>query len=152
MVLAADQLSKFWVVQNLPEQVPVDVFPWLRPVLSLTYLNNTGVAFGLFPQFGDFFTILAAVVVAAIIFFYRTLDSDDWLTQLALGLQIGGALGNLADRLCRGSVVDFLDVNFWPLQAWPVFNLADASIVVGVILLLFHTWQQESTQEPIPDV
>ncbi len=152
MVLAADQFSKFWVVQNLPEQVPVDVFPWLHPVLSFTYLNNTGVAFGLFPQFGDFFTILAAVVVAAIIFFYRTLDSGDWLTQLALGLQVGGALGNLADRLCRGSVVDFLDVNFWPLQAWPVFNLADSAIVVGVILLLFHTWQQEGEQEPIPDV
>ena len=84
MVLAADQLSKFWVVQNLPEQVPVDVFPWLHSVLSFTYLNNTGVAFGLFPQFGDFFTILAAVVVAAIIFCYRTLDSDAWLTHLAL--------------------------------------------------------------------
>ena len=152
MVLAADQLSKLWVVQNLPEQVPVDIFPWLHPVFSLTYLNNTGVAFGLFPQFGDFFTILAAVVVVAIIFFYRTLDGNDWLTQLALGLQVGGALGNLVDRLCRGSVVDFIDVNFWPLQKWPVFNLADSAIVVGVALLLLHTWQQESEQEPLPDV
>jgi signal peptidase II len=143
LVVAADQLSKAWVVQNLPEHVPVDVFPWLHSVLSFTRLTNTGVAFGLFPQFGDFFTVLAAVVIVAILFFYRTLEIEDWLMHLALGLQIGGALGNLVDRIFRGSVVDFLDVNFWPLHEWPVFNLADSAIVVGVALLLLSTWRQE---------
>jgi len=142
-VLGVDQLSKSWVVENLPEHVPVDVFPWLRSVLSFTRLTNTGVAFGLFPQFGSFFTVLAAVVIVAILFFYRTLEVEDWLTHLALGLQIGGALGNLVDRLFRGSVVDFLDVNFWPFENFPVFNLADSAIVVGVALLLISTWLQD---------
>ncbi len=142
-VLVVDQLSKLWVVQNLPQHIPVDVFPWLRPILSFTHLTNTGVAFGLFPQFGDFFTVLACLVVVAILFFYRTLDVRDWLTHLALGLQIGGAVGNLTDRLLRGAVVDFLDVNFWPLATWPVFNLADSAIVAGVGVLLIATWVQE---------
>ncbi len=139
-VLLADQLSKAWVVANLPLQFSVDVIPWLSPILSFTYLTNTGVAFGLFPQFGDLFTILAVVVVGAILIFQRSLPPEDWLLHLALGLQVGGALGNLVDRLFRGSVVDFIDVNFWPFQNWPVFNLADSAIVVGVALLMLSSW------------
>lgn len=148
VVLIADQLSKLWVIQNLKPYVPSDVVPWLSPVLSFTRLTNTGVAFGLFPQLGDFFTILAALVVLAIILFHRTLEAGDWPIHLALGLQIGGALGNLVDRIFRGSVVDFIDVNFWPLQHWPVFNLADAFIVVGVFLLLIVTWCEEEQERP----
>ncbi|MBN1262065.1 MAG: signal peptidase II [Anaerolineae bacterium] len=144
VVVLADQLSKLWVVNNLPEYVSVDIIPWLSPIFSFTRLSNTGVAFGLFPQFGGFFTVLSLVVVVAIVLFYRSLSSGDWLTHLALGLQIGGALGNLVDRLARGFVViDFIDLNFWPLRDWPVFNLADSSIVVGVGLLLLATWLEE---------
>jgi signal peptidase II len=120
-------------------------------VLSFTRLTNTGVAFGLFPQFGDFFTVLAAVVIVAILFFYRTLEIDDWLMHLALGLQIGGALGNLVDRIFRGSVVDFVDVNFWPLHEWPVVNLADSAIVVGVALLLLSTWVRSVRKPSVPE-
>jgi signal peptidase II len=149
VVLIADQLSKLWVIQNLELYIPMDLFPWLSPILSFTHLTNTGVAFGLLPQFGDFFTLLAAVVVVAIILFYRTLEVDDPLTHLALGLQIGGALGNLVDRLFRGYVVDFIDVNFWPLQHWPVFNIADSGIVVGVGLLLVSTWLEEREQRAL---
>ncbi|MFP4344455.1 MAG: signal peptidase II [Anaerolineales bacterium] len=148
-VLIADQLSKLWVIRNLELYVPTDIFPWLSSILSFTRLTNTGVAFGLLPQFGDFFTLLSAVVILVIIFFYRTLEVDDSLTHLALGLQIGGALGNLVDRLFRGFVVDFIDVNFWPLEHWPVFNIADAAIVVGVGLLLVSTWLQERDQSAL---
>jgi signal peptidase II len=147
LVLVADQLSKAWVVANLPRHVPVDVIPGLQPILSFTYLTNTGVAFGLMPQMGDLFTVLAGVVIVAILYFYRTLEFHGPLVHLALGLQVGGALGNLVDRLFRGSVVDFLDVNFWPFQTWPVFNLADSAIVVGVFLLLIVTWVDETRGE-----
>lgn len=151
LVLLIDQLVKLWVVLNLPEQLPVDVFPWLHPILSFTYLKNSGVAFGLFPQFGDAFTLLALVVVGAIIFFQHSLPLEDWMLHLALGLQVGGALGNLADRLFRGAVVDFLDVNFWPLRTWPVFNVADSAIVVGVVVLFLSTLleQRQAVSEDV---
>jgi signal peptidase II len=139
-VLVADQLSKLWVVANLPEYTPVNVFPWLSSILSFTYVKNTGVAFGLFPQLGDFFTILSVLVIGGIVVFQRSLPVTDRWVHLSLGLLTGGALGNLLDRLLRGYVVDYLDVNFWPLHAWPVFNVADSAILVGVTVLLVDSF------------
>jgi signal peptidase II len=157
LVVLLDQLSKVWVLRHLPFGVPTDPLPWLRPILSFTYITNTGVAFGLFPQAGDFFKLLSAVVIVGIILFQRSIPPQDWVTHMALGLQVGGALGNLIDRFVRGSVVDFLDVNFWPFKRWAVFNLADSAIVVGVFVLLLYTmWQErqmaletESTRQEI---
>ncbi|MCD4738805.1 MAG: signal peptidase II [Anaerolineae bacterium] len=146
-VLIADQLSKHWILQNLTEYKTVDFIPWLTPVLSLTRLSNTGVAFGLFPQFGGLFTILSSIIILIIIWFYRTLEVQSWPIQLAFGMQIGGALGNLIDRLLRGSVVDFIDLNFWPVQKFAIFNLADSAIVVGVGILLLCIWLEEEFRE-----
>ncbi len=142
-IVLVDQISKVWVSRNLPFGIPSDPLPWLRPILSFTYITNTGVAFGMFPQAGEFFKLLSAVVIVGIVLFHRTLPPRDWVTHTALGLQVGGALGNLVDRFVRGSVVDFLDVNFWPFKRWAVFNLADSAIVVGVCILLLNTMWQE---------
>ncbi len=150
VALVLDQLLKLWVLEHLEYYVTVDVIPALSSLFSFTLLTNTGVAFGLFPQLGDLFALLAAGVVIVILLFYRSLGQANWMLHLGLGLQIGGALGNLADRLFRGSVVDFIDVNFWPLHNWPVFNIADAAIVVGVGLLLVGTWLQERAEEKEP--
>ncbi|HRT31405.1 MAG TPA: signal peptidase II [Anaerolineae bacterium] len=143
IIILADRLSKAWVLAHLTEYVPADVFPWLAPIASFTRLPNTGVAFGMFPQFGDIFKILSAGVIVAIIFFSRSLDPHDWFTHVALGFMVGGATGNLIDRLIYGYVVDFIDLNFWPFRSFAVFNLADASIVIGVGLLLVVVWVQE---------
>lgn len=136
LVLLADQASKAWVVANLLPNVPTDVFPWLRPIASFTYVTNRGVAFGLLPQLGDVFTIFGILVIGAIVIFQHTLKDEGWPTYVALGLQIGGAMGNVLDRLFRGQVVDFIDLNFWPMQDWPISNVADVCIVAGVIVLL----------------
>ncbi|MGC9521298.1 MAG: signal peptidase II [Anaerolineae bacterium] len=138
-VILVDQLTKAWVVANLPVHRPVDVFPWLAPILSFTSVQNTGVAFGLFPALGDVFTFLSLAVVIGILLFRRALPSAYLWVHGALGLVVGGALGNVVDRLIRGYVVDFLDVNFWPFESWPVFNLADSAIVVGVAILLLDS-------------
>jgi signal peptidase II len=136
LTLIADRVSKTIIADKLalnqPWHPPI---PFLRSVFSLTYTTNTGAAFGLFPEQGALFIIIAFVVIAAIIFYYRHLPDGHNLARVALGLQLGGALGNLIDRLRQGYVVDFIDLNFWPLQNWPVFNLADSAIVVGVGLL-----------------
>ncbi|MBN1876140.1 MAG: signal peptidase II [Anaerolineae bacterium] len=145
-VLIADQLSKLWVVNHLTLYTSIDYIPWLRPILLFTYVTNTGVAFGMFPQLGDLFAVLNILIVVGIFIFEHSLSSDDLWTRLSLGLITGGAIGNLIDRFVRGSVVDFLDFNFWPLYNWGIFNLADASIVMGVILLLIVSFFLERTE------
>ena len=160
VVIIADQLSKLWVLNTVPEYATVDVFAWLRPILSFTRVTNTGVAFGMLPQFGEIFTVLPVVIVGVLVIFHRQLGLVGWLSHLAMGMQIGGALGNWIDRLMHGgAVVDFIDVNFWPFKSWPIFNLADSAIVVGGTLLLIATWTQEmedsaeseETLEPVPE-
>jgi len=135
LVLLVDQISKYLVTAWLEEGRSWDIVPWLASVFSVTHVTNTGAAFGLFPGWGDFFIIVAALVITAIIVYHHHLPDGQWLMRATLGLQLGGAIGNLVDRLRRGSVVDFIDLNFWPLHEWPVFNLADSSIVAGVALL-----------------
>ena len=150
VVIVVDQLTKAWILNHVPEYATVDFFDWLSPILSFTRVTNTGVAFGLLPQFGDFFTLLTAVIVGILILFHQKLGLVGWVAHLALGMQIGGALGNWIDRLVRGgAVIDFLDVNFWPFKSWPIFNLADSAIVVGVALLLITTWSQESQEQSV---
>jgi len=141
--LLADQVGKHLVTVWLGEGQSWDIAPWLAPVFRITHVTNTGAAFGLFPRWGDFLIVIATIVIVAIIFYYRHLPDGQWLVRMALGLQLGGAVGNLVDRLRQGFVVDFIDLNFWPLHNWPVFNLADASIVAGVTLLaLVMMWEE----------
>ena len=139
VVVSLDQLSKSWVMAWLPEG------HWWSPwsgeaaeILRITHVTNSGAAFGLFPNQGSFFILIAIIVVIAIVFYYRRLPAEDWLIRVSLGLQLGGAIGNLIDRLRFGYVVDFIDISFWP-----VFNLADASITVGVLLIIYQLWRME---------
>lgn len=146
VVLALDQLTKAWVVANLPLYTPTNLVESLAPILSLTFVKNTGVAFGLFPQLGAFFTVLQAIVILGILYYQRTLPPDELWLHVSLGLVVGGALGNLVDRLTRGYVVDFFDVNLWPLHTWPVFNIADSAIVMGVMILLIDSFVEQQDE------
>jgi signal peptidase II len=132
-------MSKQWVRHSLVPGVPWDPVPWLRPILSLTYITNTGSAFGLFPQLGWLHTLVALVVIGVLLFFYRRLPPNGWIVPLSLGMQLGGAVGNnVIDRVWHGQVTDFIDLNFWPLREWPVFNVADSSVFVGVCILAIY--------------
>ncbi len=141
--LLVDQITKAWMVAHLPLYRPTDLIPGLAPILSFTLVENTGVAFGLFPSLGQLFMWLAIVVVVGILAFRRTIPAGDLWVHISLGLVTGGAIGNVIDRLARGYVVDFIDVNFWPLASWPVFNLADAAIVLGVGVLMVDSFLME---------
>lgn len=138
VVLAADQFSKYWVRQHLVPGVPWNPTPWLRPILSFTFVTNSGGSFGLFPHLSWFYTLVAIAVSAFIILFHRRFPIDHWVMAISLGMQLGGALGNLVDRLWHGQVIDFIDLNFWPMHEWPVFNVADSSLVVGVCILAIY--------------
>lgn len=146
IVILFDQLSKEWIVSNLTEYVTIHITPWLHPILSVTPIRNTGGAFGLFPQLSQVFKYMSVFVVIGILFYQRAIPAQQYWVHLALGFVCGGAIGNVIDRFLRGFVVDFFDVNFWPFHEWPLFNIADSAIVVGVAVMLFDAifFKQES--------
>ncbi len=129
-MLAADQLSKFVLVTRM---APGDSFPLLPPVLSLTYVQNTGAAFGLFRGWQAAFILLSGLVVGWMLWELARPDTTSRVTRWGCALVLGGAVGNLIDRLRLGYVIDFLD-----LHVWPVFNIADSAITIGVTLLVVH--------------
>ena len=129
VVVIADRLSKLAVMKHMTEFQSTPVIPH---VLWLTYVQNTGAAFSLFQRGTIILAAVSAVVVVAVVWASRhPLARGPWI-RVALGLVLGGALGNLYDRMFYRSVVDFLDV-----RIWPVFNVADSSIVVGGVLVFF---------------
>ncbi len=137
-VVSADQATKHLVRQLLAPWEKRALIPALGRILWLVHIRNTGAAFGLFPGGGMFF-VAVAVVVVAILFYQRSLGKEELLLRLALGLQLGGAVGNLIDRVRYGYVIDFIHVRFWS-----TFNLADSCIVIGIVLLLYQYWRSSA--------
>jgi len=144
VALAADQISKLLVQANIPLGVTVPIAPFLTPYLTFTHVQNTGAAFSLFQNANWFFIIVATIVAGLIVYYTPRLPPGDWLSRAALGLQLGGAVGNLIDRLRHGYVTDFIHLQVPEIGFdWPVSNIADICIVSGVILLIAWSALQE---------
>ena len=142
VLIALDQWTKAIVRQNLELGEMWMPLEWLSPYARIVHWYNTGVAFGMFQDKNLLFTILALMISVFLIIFYPKLTEDDWFLRIALGMQLGGSLGNLIDRLTIGHVTDFVSVgNF------PVFNIADASISVGVAVMILGLWVEEKKEK-----
>ena len=140
LVIALDQWTKWLVRTNIEfgsQWLPAWLH-WLSPYARFVNWHNSGAAFGMFQNGNLVFTILAFIVIVAIIYYYPVVDKSDWTLKLAMGLQLGGAAGNLIDRLLVGKVTDFISVG-----VFPVFNVADSSISIGVAVLLLGIWFKE---------
>ena len=131
LVIGLDQFTKYVVKTNLALHESWMPFDWLAPIVTITHVRNSGAAFGIFPAGGTFFAIIGILVVVAIVYYYHELPPGYWWVRTALGMQLGGAIGNLTDRFRFGEVTDFINFNFFP-----VFNVADSAITVGVALLV----------------
>jgi signal peptidase II len=129
LVLVVDQVTKALATAYLKPAGSVPVTGWLH----LTYLENRGAAFGVLQNQTVFFILVGLIVAGGLIASYRYLPTATPLLNLGLGLQLGGALGNLVDRVRQGYVVDFVDLSWWP-----VFNVADAAIMIGVGVLAYY--------------
>ncbi|MGO0121980.1 signal peptidase II [Desulfothermobacter acidiphilus] len=134
LVLGLDQWSKYWAVTHLSHPVPL-----AGGLITLRCVRNPGAAFGLMAHQNFWLITIALLAIAALIWGYRRLPSLPAPVRLGLGLFLGGTLGNLLDRLRGGCVVDFIDLGWWP-----VFNLADVAILVGVVLVLWYWWGRET--------
>jgi signal peptidase II len=137
-VVGLDQLSKLWITANVGYRESLVVLPILDGWLNFTQTHNSGAALGILPQANLLFIFIAIAVVIVIVFYSRYLPAGGVLIRVSLGLQLGGALGNLIDRLRFGYVIDFLDVGFTHAFRLTTFNVADFSIVSGVIILAYY--------------
>jgi signal peptidase II len=144
IIVIADQLSKTWIQTNIPPGDSWMPFALLAPYVRMVHWYNTGVAFGMFQGMGGLFTVLAFFVAGAIIYYYPQIPDKDWLLRISMGMLLGGALGNLVDRLTIGHVIDFISIG-----TFPVFNIADSciSVGVGVLLLSFYVQDHKAKKE-----
>ncbi|MCD6362249.1 MAG: signal peptidase II [Armatimonadetes bacterium] len=143
LVLAADQASKLVVASSLQMRTPLPVIPGY---LDFTYVVNRGGAFGLMPWATWMLVAVACLVIIALVAYGRRLAEAGLLVESATAMILGGALGNLLDRVRLGHVVDFIDVHFWP-----VFNVADIAITAGAFLLIVAMLRGTPSSTPPPE-
>jgi signal peptidase II len=145
IIVVLDQITKELVRANLPYEAIWAPWDWLTPYARIVHWYNSGVAFGMFQGRGDIFKILAFIVSIAIIYYFPRVPREDWILRLAMGMQLGGALGNFIDRLrFNNQVTDFISVG-----SFPVFNVADACISIGVGVLLLGIFIQDMKQKKV---
>jgi signal peptidase II len=149
IVILADQLTKAAVVRWLPLH---DSIPIVEGFLNLVHVRNPGAAFSLLADSPDwfrapFFIVVTLVAVGFLLGVARRLEPGDRGLRTALGAVLGGAVGNLIDRLAYGEVVDFIDV-YWGKYHWPAFNVADSCISVAVAAILLQSLQGTGVESP----
>lgn len=143
-IVVVDQWTKEIVRTKVPLGDSWSPWEWLAPYARIVHWQNTGAAFGMLQGFNLVFSILAVVVAIAILYYFPRVPRNEWLIRLAMAMQLGGALGNLVDRLTQGTVTDFVSVG-----TFAVFNVADACISVGTVLLIFAVWNSERKQKKL---
>lgn len=136
-VFAVDQLTKLWVVDAFELYESIEVMP----LLNLTYVQNKGAAFSFLSSAGGwqrwFLTGVAVIAIGVLVTWLRRLKPAERLLAISMSMVLGGAIGNLYDRVAYGYVIDFLDAHYQDMH-WPVFNVADAAISIGVVLMLIE--------------
>ncbi len=145
LVVALDQTSKVAVQRFLVDSGSSSV-PILGGLVRLTYVENRGSAFGLFQNQTLFFIVIGVLVVAGILIGQRFIPAHRTTLAICLGMLLGGATGNLIDRVRFGHVFDFIDLTWWP-----VFNVADSAIVVGVLILVYQLLTSPAEEKQTDD-
>lgn len=143
LIIASDRITKSLVKSNLKYSESIKI---VNDYIRLTYLENEGIAFSMFNNSGKFFLFFSPIILCLIIFYFFKYEIKNVWTNISFTLIIAGAAGNIIDRFVWGRVVDFIDVDipdiilpFFQLHRWPVFNIADSSISVGIVLLIIYS-------------
>lgn len=150
--LVSDQLTKIWIVETVHYG---EIFVWIPGILDITHARNPGGAFSFLagaPVVGrmTFFIGATLAAIGLLLVFFRRLEPEMRLVALALGGILGGAVGNLIDRIAYGEVIDFIDVHLWFGYTWPTFNLADSFIVVGIVFLFLDVFENDVEEAKDP--
>jgi signal peptidase II len=146
LVIVLDQLTKLWAGASLNYAEPVAILP----SFNVTLLHNTGAAFSFLSQAGGwqrwFFAVIAVVISAVLLVWLKRLKPEQRWLAVALTLVLGGALGNVWDRITLGYVIDFIDV-YYQSWHWPAFNIADSAIFVGAVMLIIDSFRSDRQKE-----
>ena len=142
VIIILDQWTKGLVRENIEKftsMIPIEAF---GEYFQFEHVDNYGAAFGILQNQDTLFLVIAAVVVVAILVYVRYLPMDQWIVRVLLGLQLGGAIGNVIDRINQGFVTDFIKMGIPGVYFWPNYNIADSAIVIGVIGLgIYIVWE-----------
>lgn len=139
ILVIIDQVSKIIVINNLTNNKSVEV---IKSFFYLTYTNNTGAAFSILTGKRILLILVSLIVIGILIYYIKKTKIEKKINKIALSLVIGGSIGNLIDRIVKGAVIDFLDFKIFGYN-YPIFNLADTFIVLGVFLLLIGMFRKE---------
>lgn len=142
IIVLLDQWSKEWIRSNLAYGEIYRPELWLSQYARLIHWRNTGIVFGLFQDIHKLFSLLPALISAAIIFYFPRVPKEDRLIRFSMLLYLGGGIGNLIDRLTQGYVTDFVSIG-----SFPVFNVADACISIGVVILALGVYLKEQEEK-----
>jgi len=140
LIIGLDQLTKYFICKLVPLYSKKEV---ITGFFNIIHIRNSGIAFGLFKQFGSQFKVVALICVSVVVLFLivflilQEVKKDSLLQTVSLSLILGGAVGNLIDRFRLGEVIDFIDVHWQAAYHWPAFNVADSAITVGIIIMVF---------------
>jgi signal peptidase II len=143
-ILILDQYTKYLIKSHLSAFEVVGISPFF----NIVYVENTGSAFGMFKNLGNAFFITIAILATIAVTFLIVRDSNN---RVSFSLILGGAMGNLADRIVYGYVVDFLDLHAGKYH-WPAFNIADSALTVGIVLLLTKSFFAAGRAESVKEV
>ena len=135
VVVMLDQITKYMIVRNMTEGMSI---PIIEQVFHLTFVLNPGAAFGMLEHNREFFIIMAIAVLMFVVYMRKKILEEPLTVQIGIALFVGGALGNLIDRMKTGLVVDFFD-----FRIWPVFNIADIAICLGVGVMIWSIIREE---------
>lgn len=139
----SDIVSKWIVFSQINEFESITLIPGLINILQS---KNEGVVFGMFPGKNHLFIVFSILAIAAILFVYSKSDKTPFVSNLALGLVLAGALGNLWDRIWYGYVRDFIDFHIGNKYHWPTFNIADSLICIGIAFMVFFSFSASKTR------
>jgi signal peptidase II len=146
-IVALDQTTKLFASSHL---MPGESISVLGDFIRLTLVHNTGAAFGLFPGSRVPFIVVSVVAIAVVLYLFFRETYRSVANRILLGCILGGAIGNLIDRVRLGYVVDFIDVGFGTAR-WPVFNAADSAVTIGVLLLAWNLARSGRVAAPQPE-
>ena len=145
-IIVLDQITKYLVVRNMHLGESIQV---IEQFLYITSHRNTGAAWGILAGQMWFFYAVTVVVVAGLIYYIQKMAKNHWLIGVSMGFMLGGAIGNFIDRVLHQEVIDFIDTNIFGYN-FPIFNVADSALTVGVVLLMIYLlFEEKWTKEKL---
>jgi signal peptidase II len=134
IIILVDQITKFLIKSNFQLN---QTFPIIKDIFHLTYIQNFGAGFGILQQQQWILIFISIIVVGVIFYYFDRVKEKEKLLQILIGFILGGTIGNLIDRIAYGFVIDFID-----FRIWPIFNVADSFVTIGVIGLIVYLWNK----------